>query len=181
MCLEVEDFDICIGVIAAANGIKGYVKIKCFAADPKDIENFKEVIDVHSKRVFAIKVIGVRGDCVIASIAGVTSRNDAEKLQNIKLYIKRSELPTPSEGEFYHADLVGCQVRLGSGMVIGEIKDVHNFGAGDLIEVHDFASNKDIYHPFNKDFVQEVNLAERFVILSPIDESINVAESYIIK
>lgn len=174
--LEARDFDICIGVIAAANGIKGYVKIKCFTADPRDIENFKEVVDVYSKRVFNIKIISVRGDCVIASIAGVTSRNDAEKLQNIKLYIKRSELPAPTEEEFYHADLVGCQVRLESGLVVGEIKNVHNFGAGDLIEVHDALSNKDTYYPFNKDFVKEVNLTKRFVTLNLINESVAVAE-----
>ncbi len=174
--LESEALDICIGVIAAANGIKGYVKIKCFTENPEDVASFSEVFDPLTKRVFDIKIVGVRGDCVIASIAGVKSRNEAEKLQNIRLYIKKSELPEPGAQEFYHNDLIGCKVQFEDGLVIGEIKNVHNFGAGDLIEIHDSLSNKGIYYPFSKDFIVDVNLSKKFITISRINEIIAVPE-----
>ncbi len=167
--LVVSDFDICVGVIASANGIKGYVKIKCFTDDPRDIESFTEVIDIRSRRVFVIKVRSIRNDCIIASIEGVETRNDAEQLQNVKLYIKRSELPAPNADEYYHADLVGCSVKLENGQLLGKIKNVHNFGASDLIEVHNDVSNEDTYYPFNKDFVKEVSLKDKLVILDLVD------------
>jgi 16S rRNA processing protein RimM len=174
--MEAELHDVCIGVIVAANGIKGYVKIKCFTASPEDIENFSNIFDPYSKRSFDIKIIGVRGDCIIGKIAGIESRNEAEKLQNTKLYIKRSELPTPSAEEFYHNDLIGCKVQFEDGLIVGEIKAVHNFGAGDIIEVYDQLGNKDIYYPFNKEFILEVNLNAKCVTISRINEILAVPE-----
>ncbi|MCE2992379.1 MAG: ribosome maturation factor RimM [Candidatus Jidaibacter sp.] len=173
---ELPDANICVGVITSASGIKGYVKIKCFTENPEDISTFKNVFDPDKARDFNIKIISIRDTYVIASLAGVTSRNDAETLQNTKLYIKRSELPISAEEEFYHADLLGCKVYFDNGLLVGEVKNVCNFGAGDLIEIHDDVANKDFFYPFNKQFIKSVDIEARVIMAVHFNESIAIAE-----
>ncbi|MDF3047458.1 MAG: rimM [Candidatus Midichloriaceae bacterium] len=173
---ELPDPDICVGMITSASGIKGYVKIKCFTENPEDIATFKHVFDLEQDRDFSIKIISVRDTYVIASLAGITSRNEAEALQNTKLYIKRSELSISAEEEFYHADLLGCKVYFENELLVGEVKNVCNFGAGDLIEIHDAVANKDFFYPFNKEFIKSVDIESRVIIAVQFNESIAIAE-----
>ena len=75
-------------------------------------------------------------DHFVARLAGVVDRNAAERLANTKLYVLRERLPQPDEpDEFYHADLIGLAVVDRAGKPLGTVVAVHNFGAGDLIEV----------------------------------------------
>lgn len=171
-----ETLNTCVGVITSANGIKGYVKIRYFTACPNDMVEFKNVFDPITGRTFRLNMVSVRGDCIIASIHGVKSRNEAEALQNTKLFIDREELPKPDNDEYYHTDLIDCQVRLEDGLLIGRILNVHNFGASDVLEIHDALSNKDIYYPFNKIFVKEVNLKAKYIVVSQINELVAVPE-----
>ncbi len=101
-----HESSICIGVITAVNGVKGYVKVRSFTAKPEDITSFDRVFDDYGK-VYELKIITLKKDYVIVSIEGISSRNDAEKLRNTKLYIARTSLPEVSnDEEYYHADLV---------------------------------------------------------------------------
>ena len=69
-------------------------------------------------------------------LSGIGDRDAAERLANTKLYVPRERLPDPDEAdEFYHADLIGLAVVDRAGETLGTVVAVHNFGAGDLIEV----------------------------------------------
>ena len=169
---------ICVGVIIAAHGVRGDVKIRIFTDKPKDIANFDEISD-ESGKIYKLAVISVpnNADFIIARIEGIESRNDAESMRHIKLYINRSALPiihTPDE--FYHADLCGMTARLMDGRVIGIIQNVVNYGATDILEICEINSEKIILYPFTKQCVLEVNVKERYVVVNSIDDVEN-AES----
>lgn len=166
---------VCVGIIAAAHGIKGFVKIKYFTANYDDITKFDKVFN-EMNRVFNIRVISTKENCVIASIEGINNRNDAEKLQNTTLYIDRNELPQAANNEYYHTDLIDCAVKLEDGLVIGKVQNIHNFGAGDIIEIHDQLSNKNTYYPFDKTFVKQVNIDDKYIIIANFSETITLPE-----
>lgn len=171
-----QDYDICVGVITSVNGVKGHVKIRSFTEKPGDVANFNEIYDEHGQKAYKISVITTKKDYIIAGIEGINNRNQAETLRNTKLFIKRSELPQPSSEEYYHADLVGIEARSEEGVQLGIVKNVLNFGAGDILEVYDISTEKTIYYPFTKQFIPEVNLKEKFLILKPLEEVIAAAE-----
>jgi len=166
-----QDPDLCIGVITSVHGVKGYVKIRTFTDLPTDISTFNHVFDTDGA-TFKLKVMIPKKDYVICSIEGVASRNEAEKLRNTKLFIKRSELPKLSEDEFYHADIIGMEAVSSEGGTIGIVKNITNFGAGDILEIYDISSEKVIYYPFKKQFVPLVDVLQRKITLNPLEELI---------
>jgi 16S rRNA processing protein RimM len=77
---------------------------------------------------------GKPGEAVIA-FSGVTTREAAEALKGAELFVARAAMPQTPEDEFYHADLIGLEARDSEGRVLGRIAAIHNYGAGDVIEI----------------------------------------------
>jgi 16S rRNA processing protein RimM len=110
---------------------------------------------------------------VVARLEGVADRDAAEALKGVELYVARDRLPPAAEGEFYHADLVGLAAVDAAGKAIGTIVAVHNFGAGDLLEIKLSGASKTELVPFTDAFVPEVDIAARrvVVVLPPAEDA----------
>jgi 16S rRNA processing protein RimM len=155
-----------LGVVIGAQGIQGEVKVKTFTADPESLGDYGPLQDAGATKTFQVKVLRLsKGDVVIARIKGVEDRNAAEAMKGTELYIQRSALPQAGEGEFYFADLVGLTVLM-SGQVLGSITAVHNYGAGDMLEVKT-DSGRSAMVPFTDDAVPVVDLAAGTVTVEP--------------
>ena len=108
---------------------------------------------------FEIVDIRPQGTVVVARFKGVNDRNAAEALNGTGLFVDRSALPADLEDEeFYHADLVGLDVRDNTGAVIGQVTSVQNFGGGDILEAA-LVGHGDVLIPFTKAAVPEVSLS----------------------
>lgn len=153
---------ISVGVIFAAHGIKGNVKIRTFTAHPDDLFSFSKLYTATGQE-FAVKKVGSGSDFVIASVKGITDRNAAETLKKHEIFIHRDELPAPNEDEFYHIDLVGCEVFMDS-QYLGVVSEVHNFGAGDIIEVRSAEGHEEMF-PFKDEFLESVDVNSRKIVL----------------
>ena len=104
---------------------------------------------------------------VVVRFKGVSDRNAAEALAGTELFVDRSMLPDDGEeDEFYHADLVGLEVRDDTGTAIGKVVAVHNFGGGDILDVT-LAGRKGVLIPFTQAAVPQVSIAEGFVRVDP--------------
>lgn len=160
---------ICIGVITSASGVKGKVKIRSFTEKVDDIANFSHIVD-QDDAILKIKVLSAKKDHIIAGIDGITSRNEAERLRNTKLYINRNDLPGLANDEYYHADLIGLEVRNTNGLSVGVVRNVLNYGAGDVIEVSDLLNGSINYYPFTLDFIPEINVEIGYLVISPVEE-----------
>jgi 16S rRNA processing protein RimM len=148
-----------IGKIANAHGVKGLVKIIPFAADPRWIETlgpvFKSETGADTLSITMKNSAG--GKFWLASVEGVTERNGAEALRGTELFIERYKLPaTENENTYYHADLIGLKAIDETGNEIGEIINVANFGAGDLLEIRPGAGQS-FYLPFISKNVTKIN------------------------
>lgn len=161
-----NDKKIVVGAITSANGIKGYVKIKPFTENLEDIFDFKSVF-YENGTVVKLSPVHYKKDSIVASIEGITNRNDAEKLRNTQLFVNRDEFPETDENSFYHADLIGLQVLYKSGEKYGTVVDIKNFGSCDIIEIQPTTTETTTLFPFKKPFVQEVNIEKSVIIISP--------------
>lgn len=174
---------VCVGVIIGAQGVRGEVRIKSFTANPEDIGALGPVETEDGGRRFTLKVTrGVKKDGVAASLSGVVDRDAAQALKGCKLYVARSALPQLANEEFYRADLIGLAVRWADGrQSAAEVVAVHNFGAGDLLEVAltqdagpgAVPTPRTLLLPFNREVVPEVNLAGGFVVINPPPDFMN--------
>lgn len=126
---------VCLGQIGAAHGVRGQVRLQSFTADPAAIARYGP-LETEDGRALEIKALQLAKDHFVATFAGIRDRNAAEQLRNLKLYVPRERLPAPDQDdEFYHADIIGLTVVNRAGKRLGAVIAIHNFGAGDLIEV----------------------------------------------
>jgi 16S rRNA processing protein RimM len=158
---------VCLGQIGAAHGVRGEVRLHSFTADPTAIASYGP-LESEDGRVFEIEAMRPAKDHFVARISGIADRNAAELLKNVKLYVPRERLPEPDEpDEFYHADLIGLSVVDREGLKLGTVVAVHNFGAGDLIEMNPEAGGKTELLPFDEFHVPVVDIAAGKLVIVP--------------
>ena len=157
---------VCLGTIVGVHGVQGVVRIKSFTADPADVAAYGAVSDESGARRFEVKVLGQARGAVLARLSGVASRDAAEGLRGLRLYVPRAALPKTNEDEFYHADLIGLPVETREGAPLGSVRAVLNFGAGDILELRD-ENGRELLLPFSDAAVPEVDLARGRIVASP--------------
>lgn len=162
---------IFLGQIGAAHGIKGQVRIATHTQDPEAIGRYGPLETDRPGLTITLTKVRLQKNVVIANIKGIADRSAAEQLNGVSLFIDRAKLPDPTdEDDFYHADLIGLDARIDSGVSIGKVSAIPNFGAGDLIEVRDPQSGDTYLYPFTKAVVPVINIAEGFLtIIVPLD------------
>lgn len=142
---------ILIAKITTAHGIKGFVKLKLYIENPKDIEDYNPLfLNNHSDETITVKLKNAIKGGWVAEIDGVTDRNRAEELRNTNLYINESALPEADENEFYYKDLVDMTVLNNEKQNFGTVLSFQNFGAGDLIEIRPLNGDT-FFFPLNND------------------------------
>jgi len=154
---------ICLGAFAGAHGVKGEAKIKTFTEAPENIAAYGPVTSEDGKLRFTLtRVKALKDGFVLVRAPEIKSREDAEALKGVRLYVDRSVLPAPDEDEFYLDDLVGLAAADEDGASLGAVSAVYNFGAGDLLELADIPGVKGVtLVPFTKEAVPAVDLAAR--------------------
>ena len=150
---------ICVGTIAGAFGVQGEVRIKSFCADPEAIATYGPLFSEDGKHRFTLKLTRPVSGALGARLSGVTTKEQADALRGVNLYADRSKLPSLPDDEFYHADLIGLEVRDTGGVLLGTIRAVHNHGAGDLLEVMGPGRKQPLLIPFTRATVPTVDLA----------------------
>lgn len=153
---------ICVGAISGAFGVQGEVRLKSFCAEPEDIASYGPLWSEDGTRQFKIKLTRPVAGGLGARITGVATKEEADALKGVSLFADRARLPRLPDDEFYHADLIGLEVRDPGGKVLGRVKAVHNHGAGDLLEVS--GAGADLLLPFTRAVVPTVDLAAGRII-----------------
>ncbi len=160
---------VLMGVIVTAHGIRGAVKIKSFASVPAAIGGYGPLLTADGRAVEITNVRADKKDMVIAGVKDVSNRNQAEALRGTKLFLPRDRLPMPESDEYYHADLVGLAAQDEAGVMIGTVRAVLNFGAGDVLEIAAADGGDVEFFAFTKATVVSVDLTARRIVLAPPD------------
>lgn len=157
--------------IGAAHGIRGEVKLWPFTQDPMDVANYGELETEDGARRFTIEAVRPAKDFLVARIAGITDREAAEKLTNLELFVPRERLPDIEDDDtYYHADLIGLAAVTAGGETIGTVTAIHNFGAGDIIEITP-AQGAVLMLTFTETAVPKVDLAAKQIVVVPPPET----------
>lgn len=159
---------VLVGEFGRAHGLKGEVRLKSFTGDPAAIANYNPLVTAQG-RTLSLKNVrpaaGAAPDMLIARVEGVSSREAAEALNRVQLFLDRGKLPPPEEeDEFLLADLIGLAVEDETGAPVGTIVAVPNYGGGDLLDIKSAATGATALLPFTKAFVPVVDIAAKRVV-----------------
>jgi 16S rRNA processing protein RimM len=156
---------ICVARIGAAHGTTGEVRLWSFTADPQAVASYG-VLTAADGRPVEIASLRPGKGFFIARIASVTDRNAAERLRNVDLFVPRDRLPPPAVDEYYHADLIGLAAQDRDGNPLGTVIAVHNFGAGDLLEIAP-PRGETLLLPFTAAVAPQIDIASGRIVLVP--------------
>lgn len=161
---------VVVAEFGAPHGIKGEVRLKSFTADPLSVADYGP-LQAEDGRVFEIAAARPAAgssspDMLVVRIKGVGDRNGAEALKGLRLSIPFDRLPPAQDGEYYHADLVGLSAMTPDGETVGTVVGVHNYGAGDLLEIAP-ARGPTLLVPFSDAHVPDVDVAGGRVTVVP--------------
>jgi 16S rRNA processing protein RimM len=167
-----QDKRVCLGVITGATGVKGEVKIKPYTQVPQDVGAYGPVVLVseagEEKSGVEVEVVRAAKEVVVARLSGVEDRDAAEALRGFEMYVSRDLLPGEEEDEYYHADLIGLAAQDLGGATLGTVIAVHDFGAGEMLEV-ELVPKGVAMIPFTKAAVPQVLIGEGRIVVDPPD------------
>jgi 16S rRNA processing protein RimM len=158
---------VLVGDIGRPQGLQGEVRIRSFTAEPASIAEYGPLEDETGTRLFEIESLRVTAKALTARLKGVESRDQAEALTGTKLFVPRSRLPEREEDEWYHSDLIGLAALNADGATIGTVIAVHNFGAGDLLEIEPPGGGATVLMPFTRETVPEVDVEGGWLRVAP--------------
>jgi 16S rRNA processing protein RimM len=153
----------CLARIATAHGVKGLVKLILYTDDPQALSDYTFFTkETGESDTVKLTMKNSMGKYWLAAIDGVSDRTEAEKLRGLPLYVDRQALPSTDDDEFYMQDMIGLNAITESGETVGNIIDVQNFGAGDLMEVKPDTADS-FYIPFDDEYVGDVDMDKQSV------------------
>jgi 16S rRNA processing protein RimM len=155
---------ICVARIGAAHGVRGAVKLWTYTEDPLAVQRYGPLSTKDGARQFEVTHAREARDHLVATLKGVTTREDAERLNGLELYVAREKLPATDNDEYYHADLIGLAAVTTADAPLGRVIAIHNFGAGNIIEIAPLQGST-LLLPFTNAVVPSVDLAAGRVVI----------------
>ena len=161
--MRLEDC-ICVGIIGSPHGVKGYVKVRHFTESHEGVTAYGEVFNDKMEEII-LDFKGLSKNLGIYSIKDITNRDLAESFRGKKLFVKKINLPSLTNGEVYYFDIIGLNVIDKDGnQNLGTIKNILNFGAGDIAEI---ISNKgDFFVPLTPNDLDHIDNKKGTIFLS---------------
>ena len=164
-----EPARVVLGIVTGAHGIMGEVKVKTFTAAPDGLGAYGALSTDAGRTLRVTHLRSTKPGEAVVRFEDVSGRNEAEALKGAQLYVPRSALPLPEPGEFYLADLVGLRAEDDTGVALGAVKAVHNFGAGDVLEIA-MANGASEFVPFAEDVTVDIGGGRIVVPMPRYDE-----------
>ena len=171
--------DVLLAVIIGAQGLKGELRVKTFTEKPDALATYRALHTADGRRFTVTAARGTKPDEAVLTVAEIKDRAAAESLKGTELFVTREALPATGDDEFYHADLIGLRAEDSEGRVLGTVHAVHNYGAGDVIEIarpsSDGSGGDTVLLPFTRETVPMIEI-DKGRILVAVPEEIESGE-----
>ena len=159
---------VLMAVIGSAQGLKGEVRVKSHTQVPEGFSTYGTLF-AKDGRAFDVLATRVAKDVVVTQFKGVNDRSAAEALTGTELFVDRALLgeQLSQDDDFLHSDLIGLHVVDETGHDHGKVYAVHNFGAGDILEVSKHRGHS-VAIPFSKAAVPDINFATKIITVDSL-------------
>lgn len=167
---------IFVAQVAASFGVRGEFKLISHMDDPLSVLEYNPLYNQSGEPALVITAARAHKGALIVKAEGVADKDKADAIKGLKLYVRREDLPEVEDADdFYITDLIGLEVRGTDGAVLGRLKGVEDFGAGDLLDIQPKGGSS-YYLMFTRENVPEVNVAAGYIVIDPPNEIVVQSE-----
>ena len=160
---------VVIAAIAGAHGVRGNVRVRSFAASPEDCFSYGPLLDKAGRTFLEAKHFHASKGHFVVTPKSTKPKEEWDSLKGTLLHVPASQLPSADDDEFYIRDLTGLEVFGGGNEALGKVKAVHDFGAGDILEIDLKDQPKPIMVPFTLEDVPVVDISAGRIVVASFD------------
>jgi len=148
-----------MGRVVAPFGVRGWLRIQTLTARPENLRNYPIwwLRRGDNWREVPLAATKLQNDKLIAQFAGITDRGAAAAWSACEIALPRELLPQIRKDEFYWADLIGLEVIDAERRKVGQVVQILQTGANDVLVVE--GANGQTLIPFIANVIQRVDLA----------------------
>lgn len=160
---------LAVGLIVGVHGLRGEVKVEIHSDFPERFAAGSELLLGDTSKKITIKSSRLHKGHMLLSLAGVNTRNQADDLRNLWLFVAEEDAATLDEGTYWIHDLIGLTVQTEDGQTLGTMTDVLATGANDVYTIQPSAGinrGREILLPAIADVVQQVDLEKGIMIVT---------------
>lgn len=161
--------DVLLAVVIGAQGLKGEVRVKLFTQTAGALVDYRTLHTKDRRRFTVTAARSTKLGEAVLTIDELTDRKAAEAIRGVELLVDRAVLPPTATEEYYHADLIGLRVEDVGGRALGRVHAIHNYGAGDVIEIAR-SDGDTVLLPFTRETVPQVELDKQRIVVSVPEE-----------
>jgi 16S rRNA processing protein RimM len=155
---------VLVGKFGKPVGLKGEIKIIMYLEDINVFKKLEPYLDEYGRNAWNFEYLKFIGNKVVGKFSECDSRNCIEKICGKNIYAKKNHFPKiNNKNEYYNHELIDCNVVDIRNEHIGKIKNIENYGAGNLMNI--IKKNGDgFYIPINSDNVHKIKFKENLII-----------------
>jgi 16S rRNA processing protein RimM len=166
--IPADDF-LLVGTIGLPFGVRGQVKLHAITSRPEHLRRLKTLYLGDDRLPIAVRgLTQQKPGILVLTLAGIDSRNAAENLRNVDVYIHPHDAAPLEEDEYYLHDLPGMQVETTSGELLGTVKEVLETGANEVLVVSR-PEGGEVLIPMIRDVVKRLDVEQKQIVIEPME------------
>jgi 16S rRNA processing protein RimM len=153
-----------VGRLIRTRGNRGELIAEIYSSQPGRAARLTKVeLDIQGRRRAAeVERAWMHDGRQVLKFAGIDTISDAEPWAGADILVPEAQRAAPGEGEYSHADLLGCRViAQGSGQLVGSVEGVEEFGGAPLLRVE--AEGKEILIPFARSICVDIDVPAKII------------------
>ena len=154
-----------MGRLFRTRGLRGEMTAEIYSSHPGRAEELKDVVlDLDGRRLpVQVERVWFHDGRPVFKFVGMDSISVAEPWRGADILVAESERSVPREGEFSHADLIGCvMLPTGAENSVGVVRGIEDYGGSPLLRV-EAADGREILVPFARSICREIDVARKII------------------
>jgi len=148
---------VAIALLGKPRGNRGELTAFSLSSKQERFESLERVYLSGHDFPFPVEEIWAHKGALVFKLGGIDSISDAEKYHGCEVRVPIAERAELESGEYYHSDLLGCQViDRATGGAIGAVTALQDAGGGGLLVV-----DGDILIPFATGLCKVIDIPNR--------------------
>lgn len=153
-------------------GIHGWIRLLSFSHPIDNILDYQPWYQWNETvwKRWDVEEAKIHGNTLVAKLKGFDSPETVRQFTGQALYVNKAVLPALPDNEYYWHELIGLKVYNLDGLCLGEVSELINMGAHDILVIQDIRL-KHLVPYVLPTFVKSINQIEQTILVdwTPID------------
>ena len=166
--IQIPDGYLAVGLIVGVHGLRGELKVELHTDFPERFDVGNQLVMGPELRIIEIESSRTHKGHILLTLAGIKSRNQAEELRNLWLFVDEENAAELDEDTYWIHDIIGLTVQSDDGTLLGTVTNVIPTGANDVYVIQPeggINKGQELLIPAIADVIVQVDMAQSLLLV----------------